>query len=38
MPNFKPFRTDMVTADTYEQVNEILERVAEAYADYEFQN
>ena len=37
MPNFKPFRTEMVTADTYEQVTGILDQVAETYADYEFQ-
>ena len=38
MPNFKTFRTEMVTAETYAQVAEILEQVAEAYADYEFQS
>lgn len=38
MPNFKPFRTEMVTADTYEQVAEILGQVAEFYTDYEFQS
>ncbi|MFD2035143.1 tRNA dihydrouridine synthase DusB [Belliella marina] len=36
MPNFKPFRTEMVTADTYEQVSTILDQVAEVYADYQF--
>ncbi|MGM0946423.1 MAG: tRNA dihydrouridine synthase DusB [Bacteroidota bacterium] len=36
MPNFKPYRTEMVTADTYEQVCEILDQVANVYADYEF--
>lgn len=36
MPNFKTFRTEMVTADTYEQVCEILNQVSEVYADYEF--
>ncbi|MDI1324276.1 MAG: tRNA dihydrouridine synthase DusB [Algoriphagus sp.] len=36
MPNFKTFRTEMVTADTYEQVREILNQVSEVYADYEF--
>ncbi|WP_297337482.1 tRNA dihydrouridine synthase DusB [Algoriphagus sp.] len=36
MPNFKPFRTEMVTAETYEQVCEILDQVAHIYADYEF--
>ncbi|MDF2156858.1 tRNA dihydrouridine synthase DusB [Algoriphagus sp. CAU 1675] len=36
MPNFKSFRTQMVTAETYEQVLEIMEQVSEVYADYEF--
>lgn len=36
MPNFKPFRTRMVTADTYEEVAAILEEVGEVYADYQF--
>ncbi|NVK48678.1 MAG: tRNA dihydrouridine synthase DusB [Cyclobacteriaceae bacterium] len=36
MPNFKSYRTEMVTADTYEEVCEILDRVAEVYADYVF--
>lgn len=36
MPNFKTFRTEMVTADTYEHVCEILNQVSEVYADYEF--
>ncbi|MCH7397354.1 tRNA dihydrouridine synthase DusB [Belliella sp. R4-6] len=36
MPNFKPFRTEMVTADTYDQVSAILDQVAEVYADYQF--
>jgi tRNA-dihydrouridine synthase len=37
MPNFKPFRTEMVTAERYTEVLSILDRVQEAYADYEFQ-
>ncbi|GGZ35125.1 tRNA-dihydrouridine synthase [Echinicola pacifica] len=36
MPNFKPFRTQMVTADTYEEVAAILDEVAEVFADYQF--
>ncbi len=36
MPNFKPFRTRMVTSDTYEEVCEILDEVAEVFAGYEF--
>ncbi|MCR9083636.1 MAG: tRNA dihydrouridine synthase DusB [Cyclobacteriaceae bacterium] len=36
MPNFKPYRTDMVTADTYEEVTAILDQVEEVYADYVF--
>lgn len=36
MPNFKPFRTEMVTAETYEQVCGILDQVADVYADHEF--
>lgn len=36
MPNFKPYRTDMVTADTYEEVTAILEQVEEVYSDYVF--
>lgn len=36
MPNFKTFRTEMVTAETYEQVCVILNQVSEVYADYEF--
>jgi tRNA-dihydrouridine synthase B len=38
MPNFKTYRTEMVTAETYAQVSEILDQVAEVYADYEFQS
>ena len=37
MPNFKPFRTEMVTAERYTEVLSILDRVQETYADYEFQ-
>ena len=37
MPNFKPFRTEMVTAERYIEVLSILDRVQETYADYEFQ-
>jgi len=36
MPNFKTFRTEMVTAETYQHVSEILNQVSEVYADYEF--
>lgn len=36
MPNFKTYRTEMVTADTYEEVSTILEQVEEVYADYVF--
>ncbi|UZD21043.1 tRNA dihydrouridine synthase DusB [Algoriphagus halophytocola] len=36
MPNFKQYRTEMVTADTYEQVCEVLEQVSEVYADHVF--
>lgn len=36
MSNFKTFRTEMVTADSYAQVCEILNQVSEVYADYEF--
>src|SRR5690606_30908581 len=36
MPNFKPFRSELVTSETYEQVGAILDQVAEAYADYQF--
>lgn len=36
MPNFKTFRTEMVTADSYAQVCEILNQVSDIYADYEF--
>ncbi|MCE7056926.1 tRNA dihydrouridine synthase DusB [Algoriphagus sp. AGSA1] len=36
MPNFKQYRTEMVTAETYEQVCEILEQVSDIYADHVF--
>lgn len=36
MPNFKQYRTDMVTSETYEEVCAILDQVAKVYADYEF--
>ena len=36
MPNFKTFRTEMVTAESYSQVCEILNQVSEVYVDYEF--
>lgn len=36
MPNFKPYRTRMVTVDTYQEVSAILEEVGDVYADYQF--
>lgn len=36
MPNFKQYRTEMVTSDTYDEVCTILDQVAKVYADYEF--
>ncbi|MCR9016854.1 tRNA dihydrouridine synthase DusB [Aquiflexum gelatinilyticum] len=36
MPNFKPYRSQMVTAETYEEVAAILEEVGEVFADYQF--
>lgn len=36
MPNFKPYRTQMVTADTYDEVNSLLNQVAVEFADYQF--
>lgn len=36
MPNFKQYRTEMVTAETYEHVCEILEQVSDVYADHVF--
>lgn len=36
MPNFKQYRTEMVTAEAYEHVCEILEQVSDVYADHVF--
>lgn len=36
MPNFKQYRSEMVTAETYEHVCEILNNVADIYADHVF--
>ena len=36
MPNFKPYRTRMVTVDTYQEVSAVLEEVGDVYADYQF--
>src|SRR5690554_6389239 len=36
MPNFKPYRSEMVTADSYAEVCALLEEVAEQYADYQW--
>ncbi len=36
MPNFKSYRTQMVTADTYEEVSSLLDQVAVDFADYQF--
>ncbi|WP_460540471.1 tRNA dihydrouridine synthase DusB [Echinicola sediminis] len=36
MPNFKPYRTQMVTADTYDEVAALLDQVAVDFADYQF--
>ncbi|MEP0710630.1 tRNA dihydrouridine synthase DusB [Algoriphagus sp.] len=36
MPNFKQYRSEMVTAETYEHVCEILEQVSNVYADHVF--
>lgn len=36
MPNFKQYRSEMVTAETYEHVCEVLNQVADAYADHVF--
>ena len=36
MPNFKQYRSEMVTAETYEHVCEILDQVADVYADHIF--
>ncbi|WP_200975510.1 tRNA dihydrouridine synthase DusB [Echinicola sp. 20G] len=36
MPNFKPYRMQMVTADTYDEVAAVLDEVAVQFADYQF--
>lgn len=36
MPNFKPIRTEMVTADSYQHVCSLLDQVADLYADHVF--
>lgn len=36
MPNFKQYRAEMVTAETYEHVCEILAQVSDVYADHVF--
>jgi len=36
MPNFKQYRSEMVTAETYEHVCQILDNVADIYADHVF--
>jgi tRNA-dihydrouridine synthase B len=36
MPNFKPFRTQMVTVESYEEVCSILDEVAEVFTDFTF--
>jgi tRNA-dihydrouridine synthase len=36
MPNFKQYRAEMVTAETYEHVCEILNQVSDVYADHVF--
>ena len=36
MPNFKQYRAEMVTAETYGHVCEILEQVSDVYADHVF--
>jgi len=36
MPNFKQYRSEMVTAETYEHVCDILNQVSEVYADHVF--
>lgn len=37
MPNFKPYRTELVTSEDYQHVLELLDTVGEAFADYEFE-
>ena len=36
MPNFKPYRSEMVTAESYEQVCALLDEVAFKYTGYQF--
>ena len=36
MPNFKQYRAEMVTAESYEHVCEILEQISDVYADHVF--
>lgn len=36
MPNFKAYRTQMVTTESYEEVCAILDQVGEVYADFQF--
>lgn len=36
MPDFKQYRSEMVTAETYEHVCEVLNQVADAYSDHVF--
>lgn len=36
MPNFKPYRTQMVTAESYAEVAALLDQVAVDFADYQF--
>lgn len=36
MPNFKPYRTQMVTVESLAEVLEILDEVGSVYADYQF--
>ncbi|HSJ67411.1 MAG TPA: tRNA dihydrouridine synthase DusB [Anditalea sp.] len=36
MPNFKSYRTQMVTTESYEEVRAILDQVGEVYADFQF--
>jgi tRNA-dihydrouridine synthase B len=36
MPNFKQYRSEMVTAETYEHVCEVLNQVSDAYSDHVF--
>lgn len=36
MPNFKSYRTEMVTTESYQEVCAVLDKVAEVYEGYEF--